>query len=150
MTIKLYNNKSEVNVLNKEIEEIIVLDNAHLKEGVSLRNPIFAIQKGNFTIKKNVNYLYCSTFDRYYFIKNIEYGKGGVIHISCACDVLMTFKEAIKKLSCVIARQEKLFNTYLNDTEFMCYNTPLIIQKKFPYGFSDGYCGLLTVVGGGV
>lgn len=149
MEIVLYNNNSEKNKLDKSLGKIIEFNDAHLKENTTIRNPIFVIQKGDFVVRNNVNYLWCSTFQRYYFVDEITFGVGGVLLLHCSCDVLMTFKDKIKELSCVFARQENLFNTYLNDSEFMCYNTPLIIQKKFPNGFADGFSGVLTVVGGG-
>lgn len=149
LNIKLYNNASEPNRLDKTITLVQDFTDCHLKENCDVRNPVFLIgKKDGMTVRKNVNYLYCSTFDRYYFIENIVYGIGGLFEIQCKCDVLMSFKDDIMRLECVFARQENLFNTYLNDSEFLCYNTPLIQQKAFPYGFSEGFSGVLTVVGG--
>ena len=54
-------------------------------------------------------------------------------------DVLMTYKPQIKAHSAIISRQENLWNLYLPDGEtFKTEQGMLVVQKEFPYGFTNG------------
>lgn len=62
----------------------------------------------------SANYLYVSTWGRYYYIEDKILSSQRVI-LQLSEDVLMTYKTDILKLKCVVARQENNYNTYLND-----------------------------------
>ena len=70
MELLLYNNKSDNNVLNKSIEKIGETIVLNAKEEISLLQPVFIIAVDKTT--SNLNYCYCPTFNRYYYINNID------------------------------------------------------------------------------
>ena len=73
--------------------------------------------------------------NRYYFITNITCSNQRLI-IDCDCDELYTYRTQILNSKAIIKRQEKLFNTYLNDSEYKSYEYSRIQTKEFPSGFT--------------
>ena len=75
----------------------------------------------------------------------------GLWLIDLSCDVLMSFKDSILALECVVNRSSSDYNSYFNDDEFSCYNNSRVQTKLFPnYGvFNNGRTYLITVSGKG-
>ena len=117
MRVILYNNKSDNNVVNKQIVRIKNMSNVIIKENSSIINPVFIIK--NVTNQKIIksNYLFSDDFNRYYYINNIVAINGGMFELHCSVDVLYTYKNDIKKLTTLIDRQENVFNNYIVDNE---------------------------------
>lgn len=146
MNIKLYKNLSEVNKLEKTIQEIRKLTGT-LKTSTSIVDPKIIIEISISDIIRNVNYMYIQEFDRYYFIKNITSVRNGLWEFECHVDVLMTYKAQIKNHRAVIKRQENKWNLYLDDGIFKTYQNPSIITKAFPSGFTSQNF-ILAIAGG--
>lgn len=69
-----------------------------LKEGTTVTQPVFKVQ----TLTGYVwNYLYCTTFNRYYFITEVR-SIEGMWELVCAEDYLASFKTSIGSTSCLI------------------------------------------------
>ena len=84
-----------------------------------------------------MNYIWISELHRYYYVTNIVSVATGLWRIYCHVDVLMTYKPQIKAHDAVIARQEGLYNLYLNDgTTFVVTQRSKVVQKTFPNGFT--------------
>ena len=60
----------------------------------------------------------------------------------------MSWLTNLRNQKCVVDRQEKVWNTYLNDEFMRVYNTPYTVVKEFPNGF-DTQNFILAVAGGG-
>ena len=90
MRVILYNNKSDNNVVNKQIVRIKNMSNVIIKENSSIINPVFIIK--NVTNQKIIksNYLFSDDFNRYYYINNIVVINGGMFELHCSVDVLYT------------------------------------------------------------
>ena len=117
MRVILYNNKSDNNVVNKQIVRIKNMSNVIIKENSSIINPVFIIKNVvNQKIIKS-NYLFSNDFNRYYYINNIVAINGGMFELHCSVDVLFTYKNEIKRLTTLIDRQENVFNNYIVDNE---------------------------------
>ena len=117
MRVILYNNKSDNNVVNKQIVRIKNMSNVIIKENTSIINPVFIIKNVvNQKIIKS-NYLFSNDFNRYYYINNIVAINGGMFELHCSVDVLFTYKNEIKRLTTLIDRQENVFNNYIVDNE---------------------------------
>ena len=117
MRVILYNNKSDNNVVNKQIVRIKNMSNVIIKENSSIINPVFIIKNVvNQKIIKS-NYLFSNDFNRYYYINNIVAINGGMFELHCSVDVLYTYKNEIKRLTTLIDRQENVFNNYIVDNE---------------------------------
>ena len=105
------------------------------------------------------NYLYCDTFDRYYYIKNIAVNTAQRIIIDCEIDVLQTYASDIKNSVATILRAEKIGKpTKYIDSKLPVYpskkNITSIVmgQRSAPLSTTlstaDGDNYLLCVVGG--
>lgn len=95
------------------------------------------------------NYLYCPDFSRYYFIDNIQVTPGNRFEISCTVDVLMSYRNEISRINCVVTRQEHSGLTLVPDSSIMLQNyTPLEIYN-FPNSFDVAFGNyVLQVIGG--
>ena len=141
--IVLMNNQEELNKISKAPATVMTLTGT-LREETDIVNPVINIEyDGTLT---NVNYMYISEFNRYYFITKIESVRTGLWRIYAHCDVLKTYANAILGTPCVVARNEKKYNLYLNDSYFKVYANPRLQVINFPQSFS-GYSYVLVMKG---
>lgn len=147
--IKLYTTSDENNKLNKTLSNELTI-NAVLKTENEILMPILDLSIAYVDIK-NMNYVYIPIFNRYYFITSMKIINNNIVRINLKCDVLMSHKDEILRLSCVIGRSSSNYNAYFSDSEFSCYNNPRIQTKVFPnYNvFNQGRSYLITVSGRG-
>ena len=133
MTIKLYKNYSDNNVLDKNISQSGTDITGTLRSDCSVVDPIIAIE-GLPDI--GVNYAYISEFGRYYYINNIVC-KGKLFELHMHVDVLKTYASGIRGNNAVIARQQNEYNLYLQDGVFKTEAYPHYEIRKFPSGFTQ-------------
>ncbi len=131
-TLWLYNNKSDTNKLNKNIVELQVIENVKIKEDTDQVNPVL-ILSDNINLW-NANYIYISTFERYYYIVNKEVSQQRLF-ITCKCDPLMSFKKQINSLSVIADRASVNFDLYQAD-RLPIDNYKIMATKLFPHGFA--------------
>jgi len=144
MEVIFYKNKSDKKVVSKNIEQKINT-NCILKDDTNIKNPTIIIS--NLTDLKNCNYVYIEEFNRFYYINNITFSQQRY-YIECNCDVLMSFRKDILNLKCIIKRQEKKYNLYLNDEKYKAFEYSRIKTIEFPNGFTkQSFC--LAIAGGG-
>lgn len=129
MTITLYKNLSESIVVNKNIQQIGVVTGT-LRSTSSILNPTLAIE-WNENIQL-VNYIYINEFERYYYVGDIVSLINGMWEINCRVDVLMTYRDNIKQLNAVIARQELSYNLYLEDNRLLTTSRRIYTTLAFP------------------
>lgn len=88
--LKIYVNKSDHNIINKNIELISELS-------CTFKNDI-DILKPRLIIKNYVsgNYCYISDFNRFYYITDIILLKGDVYQLNCTVDVLKTYANELE------------------------------------------------------
>lgn len=128
----LFFNKSEKNKVDKELEDIGQY-RVTLNSPTDLMNPVIDIMAENADyLIKNVNYVYMSAFERWYFVTSIEILRTNLIRIRCRVDVLYSFREQIKKQKAIIARNEENYNLLLDDQNFEFQANPVIKTKRFP------------------
>lgn len=89
MIVKVYNNKSNKNIVNKKIEEIQEIS-FDFKDDSDITNPILILQS-----YKSGNYCYIPDLNRYYYIDKIELMNGGFYKLYLEIDVLMSYKNEI-------------------------------------------------------
>ena len=142
-TIVLYNNKSERNKLDKTLSSGASYTGV-LKEGTSIITPHIVIQAA--TLK--ANYAYISEFGRYYFIDRIVSENNNLWRVEMSCDVLSTYKSAIRAQTAILRRQKTLCNRYLDDEKFKCLSNERVQTKTFPQGFSNNTYYYLVLAGG--
>lgn len=98
----------------------------------------------------DVNYMYLSDFKAYYFIKTKITRGENLLEIVGEKDRLYTFREGIRKLKCVIERNEYKFSGKIPDTMIVSRIDRKIQKKKIGTvgGTADGTHIALTTTGG--
>ena len=156
VTVNLYKNGTESNTVNKSgyLTDVGSLEGT-FREGCSVTSPsitFYSISAPAF------NYVYISKFSRYYYVTATTNISNNLWRADLKCDVLMSYKNEILNLYCVIARQENAYNDNLIDDKLLqengetvtyetINNTVLNAQDTDPEAFtSRNY--VLVAVGG--
>ena len=144
----LYTNLSPMNKVDKSITEVGYGTGA-FRQATSICEPVLTFQTLlTAQTLKEVNYAYIEELERYYFVTDITSVVTELWELSMHVDVLMTYKDHIRRQMAVVARQERLYNMMLDDGWFMAYQNPIIQTKYFsttsPFG-TDSY--VLTLAG---
>lgn len=127
------NNSENINI-NKDISNILTLSGT-LKNQTSIINPSIIIE-ADLTNIASCNYLTIPSFNRSYFITNIESLRNNLVEISAHVDVISSFKNEILANTAIVKRQENNWNLYIDDGIFKSYQNPIVITKAFPSGFT--------------
>lgn len=150
MNIKLCSSVSEIVAINKDVS-IIDDVSATIKGALSVENPVLILQYKS-DIQSKVNYVYIPEYNRYYFVTDIINLTGGRYELHCKVDVLMSFKDYILNLSCIVDKQSSKDNAnmYLDDGSFVVQSKEFVDTINFPRGFNDNGEFILITAGGGV
>ena len=134
ITVNAYKYNSPNNFINKDLINVASFT-GNLREETSVIDPVFEVETAlDFS---QINYVHIPELHRYYYVTNIVSVATNLWRIYCHVDVLMTYKPQILDHEAVIARQENLYNLYLNDgSTFVATQRSRIVQKTFPNGFS--------------
>lgn len=117
-TITLYNCSDDPRKLNKTLSDETPVTGVKPTGIVDLMNPTFELSYDSDYTTKN----YCvvgAPFNRSYFITDMKIDIGKKIIISCAVDVLQTYKDDIKPINANVVRQENLIKEMLPDPNFV-------------------------------
>ena len=144
MTINLFQNNSDANVVSKSLTAKGTVTGT-LRDGCSIIDPVIKIEGISGSDLPYLNYLEIVEFGRYYYIRDIVL-VGKLFEVHCHIDVLETYKDQIKPLPAIIARQESAYNLYLQDGLLKQYANPHIEIKQFPVAFTD-FEFIFSVVG---
>lgn len=110
--IYLYNNSSENNRVDKSSYLENVGDiNGVLRDECNIIDPVINLELSN---PPTFNYVYIPSFNRYYFVKEFDFVRTGLYRLKLHIDVLMSYKDAIKNLQCLIQRNEYKYNKYIS------------------------------------
>lgn len=135
MTINLFQNNSDANVVSKSLTAKGTVTGT-LREGCSIIDPVIKIEGISGSDLPYLNYLEIVEFGRYYYIRDIVL-VGKLFEVHCHIDVLETYKDQIKPLPAIIARNSEQYNLYLQDGLIKEYANPHIQIKQFPGAFTD-------------
>lgn len=113
VNILLYKNSSEPNRLDKTpyLKSVGTL-NGTFREPTSLTSPTITIQQDAVP---TFNYIYISSFNRYYYVTEITSLRKGLWQIDCTVDVLMSYKDAIRNCPARVERNQYIFNDLIPD-----------------------------------
>ena len=118
---------------------------ADIMSGTDIVTPTFFLkEKIDF---RNINYLYWTAFNRYYYILNATARENGMIEITCKIDVLQTYATNIYSLECLVERQEFKYDSMLPDREIM-QRVGTVTQKKKIGSIGNTISYVLTTTGG--
>lgn len=144
MNIKLYKTATQVNAITKTLTDEISLTGTLKDETDILKPTVLITSTSNLS---SYNYMYIPEFNRYYFIE-LKVLRTNLYEIKGKCDVLFSHKTEILNNTAIIARQEKIYNMYLGDSNFKIYAQKSIQTKEYPYGFTRQGSFVLTTLGG--
>lgn len=157
MKIWLYRTASD----NRKIDKITGATNLTGESGLTIQNtdridllsPIFEIAVG--ATYMTANYLFCDTYDRYYYIRTNRINTAQRLELHCEVDVRQSFAAALQATECTIIRAESIAQpTKIIDSKLPVNPTSKIVtsiilpetSKTFSTDAVNSY--LLTVVGG--
>lgn len=143
---KIYDDRRVVNKTTNNTTKIVELTGI-FKQDCDVKAPVVEVA---YDVRlMAANYMYISDFGRYYFISPPVLSAQRMI-ITGEVDVLKSFATDIKKLSCVIARQqdpEYHSNRYLPDPMFRALQPKDILTFNFPQSFDSNGSFVLAVGG---
>lgn len=87
------------------------LTGVHFIDDTEIVNP--TLKLSDFDEDK-VNYVYIPSLRRYYFVNGVTYSKG-YYYVNLHVDVLMSFKDSIKKQTVVADRSASQYRQYIDD-----------------------------------
>lgn len=142
-TCNLYISNSEKNKVDKNLTLLEEKVNCIYKDDTNVLNPTILLEFSEQI--KNVNYIYLSDKNRYYFITNKKMTNGGKIALELEVDVLTSFKSEIRNIEATITRNENKKNGYLVDNQYKVYAYEQVVCKSFPRGLTNDSIILMTV-----
>ena len=150
MDIKLCNNASETNIINKRITTVHTVSGAVIKGNISYETPVIVLAYAG-AVANNINYMKRPELNRCYYITDIINLTGGRYEIHGQVDVLESFKTQILGLQCIVDKQSQISNVnkYLDDGSYITENKEFNTVINFPGGFNDDGQYILVTAGGG-
>lgn len=135
MQVKLYQNKSDKNKLNKDL---FLLEggevDATLKDDTQLENPTLILN--NSPAITNCDYVYIGNpCKRYYYVTGRTLSQQR-IYLELHVDVLYSFREEISRLEVIADRSSSNFNLYQIDGKLPIDNFHDVTVKEFANGFT--------------
>lgn len=142
MVIKLYKTLSDPKTVNKTLTDELTVSGIS-RDPVNIISPVIEVQADNNALA-GYNYAYIEDYARYYFVEptNDSYNMNT---ITLHCDVLKTSLPWLLQRNATITRNERLYNSYLNDPDFNAYAYTNIVTKTFPAGVNADSIILMTV-----
>lgn len=126
MKVILYKNLSEPERMDKTLEEVKET-NCDLLEGCSMVDPTLILQSNTPIL---ANYAYIPDFGRYYFITDNTNEQGKIWSLKMHCDVISTYKQAIRNCEATLDRQEYQYNMYISDGLIQLESDTLTVTKN--------------------
>ena len=119
MQLTYYNNLSDKRYVDKNLALLSLKGhsnpvNIKILDNMNLAHPTFKMSDKDLYM--TANYCYVDDLHRYYFIDNITLSQGYAF-LECTVDVLMSYKQELRKQNCIIKRQEHNYDMYQNDGE---------------------------------
>lgn len=142
LIINLYNNESPPNKISKQITLILALEGT-LKSESDIVNPIIRIYAPTLP---NFNYARIPTFNRYYYLRDVESVRADIWDIKLASDPLMSFD--LTDVSGVLVEGQSGGSDYLEHRHFVRNVKSKTNIINFPNGLLDSGEYILITAGG--
>lgn len=149
MIIDIYKNTSDNRYAVKDLTPIAQNISVLPYDQINRDTPNFII--ANNPLAHNANYLYCDTFNRYYYIQNITLDIGGRMILHCKCDVLTSAISQLQNCNCTVVRSESIGRpSDIPDNELpinpVAYDT---LSQIFPVSVGNVSQFVVVTIGGG-
>ena len=130
MNVKLYINSSDPKVSQKSLTLKATLNNVQLTEQTSVENPSFLLDYNvNYL---SCNYVYCTEFNRYYFVTGREIRNGNQIIINCHVDWRKSFRSQILNSNIIADRSFSNVDAYVPDNMATVRDSIKTITRTIP------------------
>ncbi len=145
VTIKLYENMSEPNRLDKtKYLQLIEVITGELRSDVNILSPIIEVEikaSDIFIAALVINYVYIVEFKRYYYVTSFDVCNGNtnpsdlkvLVRLYLRVDVLMSWGSNISALSGVVDRQEKQYNNRIIDNNLPVLPSCTLLRENAYY-----------------
>lgn len=141
MQLTYYNNLTDKRYVDKNIVQLSLEGhsnpvNIKILDELNVTTPTFKMSDKDLYM--TANYCYVDSLRRYYFIDDIELSKG-YAYLHCTCDVLSSYKDALRDQNVIVKRQEFEFDLMQNDGEMPVKQYPAkrcIAQFKSPFALT--------------
>lgn len=149
MNVTFYTNSADNRKVDKtsELTTLRTLTNVHFYRDENKGGPNLELAYDS-DIFNYANYCYIQELGHYYYMSEPVMSQQRIT-FSLTTDLLMSFKEDILDLECIIARQENDYNTYLNDSRLPVLNRQDVTTLEFPEGFANDHYECIMSVNGG-
>lgn len=152
MNVTFYTNNADNRKVDKTdaLTTLRTLNNVHFYRDENKGGPNLELAY-DAVIFNYANYCYIEELGHYYYMSEPVMSHQRIIYILTS-DLLMTYKDDILDLTCIIARQEHKFNTYLKDDRLPVRANRDVTTITFDSCFVDPeeeYEQLIMVVNGG-
>lgn len=98
------------------------------------------------SIYENANYALCVDTGYYFYLSEPTLAAQRLF-FNCEVDLLMTYKDDILNLGCILSRQENTFNTYIKDTQQAILSKRVVDTRIAPHGFNTNDQFILATCG---
>ncbi len=145
MEVKFFYNISDARCINKQLIEGDSFE-GQMRDEISIMTPIVRFDTNEIL---KFNYAYIPELERYYSITDITVFREGIIDVSMAVDVLMSFKRDILNSLAVVDKQSMIQNgdEYIDDGSLVTDNVMFNTITEYPNGFNNSVEYVLIVAG---
>lgn len=133
MVVKFYYSQSDDRQINKVLTGETSFEGVP-RGDVDIMTPVIRFDSSDIM---RFNYCYIPEFQRYYSVRSINVYREGLYDVSLEVDVLMSFRNHILKLECIVDKQAQSRNgdEYIDDGSLVTDN----IMFNRVYNFSSGF-----------
>lgn len=142
MVIKLYKVLDDPKCVNKALTSELTVSGV-ARDPVNVTTPVIEVEADNNTLA-GYNYAYIEDYARYYFV-DITNDSWKLNILTLRCDILTSSKAWLLARMATVTRNERLYNAYLEDTNFSSYAYTNIVTKNFPLAVNMDSLVLMTV-----
>lgn len=93
------------------LQNASTVNTIHFLDDTEIVNPVLKLTEFD---EDQCNYVHIPSLSRYYFVNGVTYSKG-YYYVNLHVDVLMSFKESIKKQTVVADRSASQYRQYIDD-----------------------------------
>lgn len=145
MQVRFYRYEGRDDVVDKDLgNPIETMSLLFFKEQVDKEKPYIIVPYSQNL--DNCNYCYIQELGYYYYMSEPILMEQRV-RFDLSVDLLMTKKDEIKQLNCILERSESNYNAYLEDNKLPILAKQDVTCLKFPRGFERGEQLILVVNG---
>ena len=145
ITVVMMSNGSDNNVVDKTVTTISTVSCA-LKDPTEMVNPVLRLAVDS--VVSGANYCWIEALGRFYFIREKTQVTAGMVKLQLHVDVLMSFKESIRKSTALVEVTGNAINPYIESDIWTPDVRRTTHVKKFENGFNANPQYILMTAGG--